>query len=246
MPFIARHLKVLAAPVVIAAIALAAPALARTVSSAHTAATKTTCFNTTINRKKVRECLVPGPRGPKGVAGPEGPRGFLGPKASTGKTGKTGTTGKTGATGKAGGTGPAGATGAPGAAGTAGAQGPPGPAGVVGYAVVQASQVTSSPSTTPFITTSGQTSQFTGVYRAAPGTYCLSVSSALNVSAGNMPAATVSGESSYSSAGVIPLAVLNAQPGAVCAGGYYEVQTYSLTASGPVVSDGAAFSILVP
>src|SRR5271155_5266698 len=110
MTFIARHLRVLAAPVVIAVIALAGPALARTVT-AHSAATKTTCFTTTINRKRVRECLVPGPRGPRGVAGPEGPRGFLGPKGSTGKTGTTGKAGPTGKTGATGPLGPAGAQG---------------------------------------------------------------------------------------------------------------------------------------
>ena len=61
-----------------------------------------------------------------------------------------------------------------------------------------------------------------------------------------MPAATVSGEASYSASGIVPLAVLDAQPGALCTSGDYEVQTYTLSTSPPTLSNDAAFSIVVP
>lgn len=242
MTFISRHLRLLAAPVAVAVIALAGPALARTVTG-RAAATKTTCFNTTINHKRVRECLVPGPRGPRGIAGPEGPRGFLGPKGSTGKTGSTGKAGPTGKTGATGPVGPAGQTGPPGATGNTGA---PGPAWATAYAVVEASQVTTTPSQVPFITTSGQTSNFATVYSPSTGIYCLAPSAATGITASNMPAATVSGETSYSSHGVVPLAVLDAQPGTDCASGDYEVKTYDLATGTPSLSPGVSFSIVVP
>ena len=70
MSFTARHLRIVAPPAAIAVIALAGPALAHTVSSGHAAATNKTsttkCFTITVKRKRVRECLVPGPRGPHG------------------------------------------------------------------------------------------------------------------------------------------------------------------------------------
>ena len=107
MSFTARHLKIIAPPVLVAVIVLAAPALARTVPRGRSATT-TKCFTITVNRKRVRECLIPGPQGRPGVAGPQGaqgPRGFLGPRAATGKTGKQGSTGKTDRAGRAGGAG---------------------------------------------------------------------------------------------------------------------------------------------
>lgn len=239
MPFIRRHLRFIAPPAAVALIAFAAPALARTVSG-HAAATSTTkCFTVTIKRKHVRECLVPGPRGPKGVAGPEGPRGFLGPQGAVGKTGatgKAGPTGKTGLTGPAGQTGPAGA---PGAQGTTGATGATGPAWATAYAIVQ-------PGTPPRLVPG--TSGFTAVTQGGtgPGIYCLTAGT---VSASSVPAATVSGEASYSTGGVIPLAVLYAQAGGtgdLCSSGQYEVRTYDLSGGTPTLTNGAAFSIVVP
>ncbi len=240
MSFFARHLKLLAPPVAIGVIALAAPALAHTIASA--AAAKTKCYTVTINRKHVRECLVPGPRGPRGIPGPEGPRGFLGPKGSTGKTGSTGKagpTGKTGATGPAGLTGPAGPQGQQGNTGNTGA---PGPSGALGYALVQPNN--GSPA---FV--GSQTSKFSSVSLASTGTYCLSLP---NVTASTV-AASVSGESSYSPGG-IPLVELNAQPGSTCPTGDFEVQTYAFTplsGSPPqaytlALSNQIAFTIVVP
>ena len=235
MSFIRRHLRFIAPPAAVALIAFAAPAVARTVSG-HAAASTTKCFTVTINRKHVRECLVPGPRGPRGVAGPEGPRGFLGPQGSTGKIG---TTGKAGPTGKTGATGPPGLTGNQGPQGATGATGQQGPAWATAYAIVQ-------PGTPPRLTPG--TSGFTSVTQGGngPGIYCLTAST---VSSSSVPAATVSGEASYSTGGVIPLAVLYAQPGGtgdLCSTGQYEVRTYDLSGGTPTLTSGAAFSIVVP
>lgn len=240
MSITARHLRTVAPPAAIAVIALAAPALAHTVSG-HAAATKKTsttkCFTVTVKGKHVRECLVPGPRGPQGVPGPEGPRGFLGPKGSTGKTGSTG---KAGPTGKTGATGPAGAVGPPGpqgAQGTQGTTGAAGPAWATAYAVVQ-------PGSSPLLAPG--THAFTSVTTPQTGIYCLT---AVGVSSSSTPAAAVSGELSYSTGtGVVPLAVLFAQAGGTgssCSAGQYEVHTYDLGHGGGL-SNSVAFSIVVP
>lgn len=100
-----RHtITLLATPAVLGAMTVAVPALAGISldPSAHSA--RTTCFVVRLHKHRVRECLIPGPRGLPGPAGPRGLRGL------TGKTGKTGATGKTG---------PQGSPGAPGAPGTA-------------------------------------------------------------------------------------------------------------------------------
>ncbi len=237
MSFFARHLKVLAPPVAIAVIALAAPALARTIASA--AATKTNCFTVTVNRRHVRECLVPGPRGLRGIPGPEGPRGFLGPKGSTGKTGSTG---KAGPTGKTGSTGPAGAQGPPGPQGVQGLQGMQGNPGAeppIAYAVVAPQSASTG---NPFFV-SAQTWQFGSVSRAATGIYCVATSVVTPSSA----TATVSGEYSYdyptSPTQPVPLAVLDAQAGN-CPSGNFEVRTYDLSGGTPSPSNAVAFSIV--
>ena len=243
MSITARHLRIVAPPAAIAVIALAAPALAHTVSSGHAAATKTAtkCFTITVKRKHVRECLVPGPRGPQGVPGPEGPRGFLGPKGSTGKTGSTGKAGPTGKTGATGAPGAQGLTGPPGTPGTAGGQGATGPAGppwATAYAVVQ-------PGPSPLLAPG--THAFSTVTSPQTGIYCLT---ATGVSSSSTPAAAVSGESSYdTAAGLIPLAVLFAQAGGTgssCSSGQYEVHTYDAGNPGGGPNGHVAFSIVVP
>jgi hypothetical protein len=106
-----RTLTLLATPAVIGAMTVAVPALAGISLGPSARTARTTCFIVRIHKHRVRECLIPGPRG---LPGPPGPRGFRG---FTGKTGKTGATGKAGAQGL---------PGTPGAPGTARA-----------YAVVQ-------------------------------------------------------------------------------------------------------------
>jgi Collagen triple helix repeat (20 copies) len=92
-----RTLILLATPAVIAAMTVAVPALAGIpiLPSAHSAAS-TKCFYTRIGRRRVRECLVPGPRGLRGLPGPAGPRGYTGTKGAKGEKGATGAAGATG------------------------------------------------------------------------------------------------------------------------------------------------------
>jgi collagen triple helix repeat protein len=141
-----RTLALLATPAVVGAMTVAMPALAGTSLlgvTAHTARTR--CITALVGHHRVRECLVPGPRGPRGFTGAAGPRGFTGAPGPRGHTGSTGAKGATGATG---------------------ATGPAGPAGTArAYAVVQ---------TTPEVKTiAGQSSNITGVTLAAEGIYCV-------------------------------------------------------------------------
>ncbi|HEX3693725.1 MAG TPA: hypothetical protein VHU13_10325 [Solirubrobacteraceae bacterium] len=94
-----RTLILLATPAVIGAMTVAVPALAGISldPSAHTA--RTTCFVVRSHKHRVRECLIPGPRG---LPGPAGPRGYRGYTGKTGPTGKTGLQGNTGPQGPAG------------------------------------------------------------------------------------------------------------------------------------------------
>jgi hypothetical protein len=222
MFFSRRCASILAVAVAAAALCVAVPALA----ASKKATNNKKCVNTRVNGKKVLECTVAGPRGL------QGPRGFTGPKG----TGPQGQRGKTGAAGKAGKTGAAGT----GATGPQGPTGPAGTSGVVAYAVVNPAQVSGTPSATGLV--AGQTSGFASVSRAATGVYCLTSAS---VSAGTAPA-TVSGESSYSGAGSVPMAVLDAQPGATCPSGSFEVKTYEASGSTPVASNTVAFTIIAP
>src|SRR6185437_503165 len=91
-----RTLTLLATPAVVGAMTVLVPALAGVsiLPAAHTASTK--FFVARIAKHRVRECLLRGPRRPRGMPGPEGPRGL------TGKTGKPGATGTPGAAGKTG------------------------------------------------------------------------------------------------------------------------------------------------
>jgi collagen triple helix repeat protein len=213
----------LAAPAVVAATAVAVPALALDGGSASapraTASAATRCFNVTVKRRRVRECLVPGPRGPRG------PRGFTGP-GGRGSKGATGARGRTGATG---------ATGPQGPAGPAGAQGPAGNQGTPGtraYAVVD-------PSTVTFV--AGQTSNFTGVRRATTGIYCVAPGAGINPAG---ETAAVSGELSHSTAAGAPLVALNAAQ-SQCAAGEFQVETFA-AGTPSVPANGYAFTILAP
>jgi hypothetical protein len=106
-----RTLLLLATPAVVAAMAVAVPALAgiSSGSGAHKstgpkAHTSAKCIIALVGKRRVRECLIAGPRGARGV------RGFLGPNGPRGVQGKTGKPGETGPAG------PVGSQGLPGTA----------------------------------------------------------------------------------------------------------------------------------
>ena len=147
----------LAAPVLIALLVAAVPALAGAVGGAATTA-RNRCFRVHHGKRTIRECLVPGPRGPRGFTGPAGPAGKRGPAGPAGKRGRTGASGPTGATGATGATGPAGAPGTARAYATV----TPGPAPV-------------------FVP--GQTANFTSVTFVAPNVYCLTPAAGINPAA---------------------------------------------------------------
>jgi hypothetical protein len=216
-----RTLTLLATPAVLGAMTVAVPALAGVsiIPTAHTSATR--CFTAHLAKRNVRECLV---RGPRGLPGPAGPRGLTGAAGKTGKTGRTGATGKTGATGPQGVQGPAGTPGAPGTARA--------------FAVVNPAEVESAASSKGLVT--AQTSNFVSVHRASTGVYCLAPAASINPTG---EPAIVTGESSYSSGGVVALAVLNAQRND-CPG-EFEVITYDARSpSSP--SSSAGFAIAAP
>jgi hypothetical protein len=99
-------LPLIAPAAVFGALAIAVPALASSGSSspaAHSARSRRCSAVIVISHgRRVRACLVPGPRGFTGFPGAKGSTG------KTGATGKAGPTGKTGTEGKTGGQGPAG------------------------------------------------------------------------------------------------------------------------------------------
>ncbi len=143
-------LSLLAVPTVVGAMAIAVPALAGTNKGAPLATptareTSRSCHAVTVisHGRRVRACLL---RGPRGYTGPTGLRGPTGPRGPKG-TGSKGTTGSPGAPGLTGQTGPAGTA--------------------RGYAVVQPT----SPTAANLI--SGQTSGITGVSEVKEGVYCI-------------------------------------------------------------------------
>jgi hypothetical protein len=214
-----RTLALLAAPAVIAATTAAVPALAGIGSAgpAHQARRGSPCTLTVvrIGRHHARVCLLRGPRGP---AGPRGPRGSQGLKGATGARGRTGLTGSTGSTGL---------------------QGPAG-AGGRAYAVVNPAKVTAIASAEGLV--SEQSMGFQRVRSPATGIYCLTPPPAVNPS---KEPATVTGETSYSAEGVVPIATLNAQRSKnLCSQGEFEVVTYSAGSSSP--AGGVAFAIIAP
>jgi hypothetical protein len=219
-----RTLTLLATPAAIAAMSVAVPALAG-VSGFISAARKSSnrCFTVHIgHRRRVRECLIPGPRGPRGLPGPRGPRGLPGPAGPRGFTGPRG---------------PRGHTGSPGPAGTPGATGPQGPAGTArAYAVVQPTSATQA------TLIAGQTSNITGVTEPKEGVYCLAPAAGIDAAA-EVPA--VSPEVSYSKGNLPGLIAVNAQRANGCPTADFEVDTYE-PAAPPKLSSGYAFTIVIP
>jgi Collagen triple helix repeat (20 copies) len=95
-----RTLVLIATPAVVGAMAIAVPALAGTgLTSAHRARAANHCFNARVGGHRVRECLIPGPRGLRGLTGV---RGAAGPRGHTGPTGHAGPAGPAGPQGPAG------------------------------------------------------------------------------------------------------------------------------------------------
>lgn len=213
-----RSITLLATPAAIAAMSVAVPALAGVALPGTSSAPKQHCFVVHIKRKAVRECLIPGPagpRGPKGIRGlpgPHGPRGFTGPRGKRGPTGLTG---------------------------PQGVQGPAGPSAVKAFAVVDPTKVQSTASSNGLVTT--QTSNFSGVHSPRQGVYCLAP--AAPIEPAHEPA-MVTGEASYSSGGAVPIAVLNAQA-KDCSAGEFEVLTYDASSPG-TPSSNAGFAIMAP
>jgi len=168
------NLPFIATTAVVGAMAIAVPALASSDSSpsAHTAARRCNAVIVIYRGRRVRACLI------------QGPRGYTGFPGATGKTGATGATGKTGATG---------AIGKTGATGKEGFEGPEGePGTTVAYALVQP---TASPTAANLI---GQ-SNISAVSEPSAGIYCItagpgitasgiaSVSPEVSYSVGNVP-----------------------------------------------------------
>ncbi len=151
-----RTLSLIAIPATAGAMAIAVPSLAATGAgpSAHAARARHCSAVIVISHgRRIRACLL---RGPRGFTGFPGPRGATGKTGATGKNG-----GKTGATGK---TGPAGKNGTNGTNGTARA-----------YAVVQPT----SPSAANLVAASG----LAGVSEIKEGVYCVVPASPINAAA---------------------------------------------------------------
>lgn len=204
----------LATPALTLAVLITVPALAGTSAGPMANSSRTRCFKF----HHTRECLIPGPRGPRGFTGATGARG---PAGKNGATGKTGATGKSGATGKTG------------ATGATGLQGPPGTARA--FALVQST----APAQANLIP--GQTSNITQVSEPTAGVYCLTPAAGINA---NFEAPVASPEISYSSAKALGLIAVNAQRTGGCAAGTFEVDTYK--PGGTELASGYAFTIVVP
>jgi Collagen triple helix repeat (20 copies) len=212
-----RTLCVLATPAVIAAMSVTVPALAavRAHSSPKAHASRSQCTVVRIGHK--RHIRVCTVPGPRGPAGPIGPAGPRGAKGATGTKGATGAKGATG---------PAGAPGAPG----------PGRA----YAVINPSLVSSTASASGIV--SAQSSGFSTVRSPATGVYCLTPAAGINSAS---EPAMVTGETSYSGSGVLPIATLNANHTDPCSAAEFEVITYN-AASPSAPASNVGFAILAP
>jgi hypothetical protein len=195
-------LPLIATSAVFGALAIAVPALASSGSSspaAHPARARHCSAVIVISHgRRVRACLVPGPRGFTGSPGPRGATGKTG--TGGGKTGKTGNTGKQGSPGK---NGTNGTNGTPGAPGT-----------VVASAIVQPSAPPAANLINP--------SNIASVSEPSTGVYCITTTPGVSLA----PVATVSPEVSYGAIKAPGLIAVNAQhPN--CPATPYEVDTYA-------------------
>ena len=179
-----RTLSLLATPAVLGALTIAVPALARTGTSPTAHQARARSCNAVIvvsHGRRIRACLIQGPRGFTGLTGATGKTGATG---AAGATGKTGLTGKTGATGKEG---PEGFEGAPGT--------------TVAYAIVQP---TNSPPTANLI----NPSNIAGVTEPSTGIYCITTTPGVSLAPG---VAAVSPEVSYGPIAAPGVIAVNAQ-----------------------------------
>lgn len=225
-----RTLTLIATPAVLGAMTIAVPALAGiSIPIGHTAASHTHCFTAHVGKRNVRECLIPGPRGSRGLKGPRGLRGLPGPAGPRGFTGPRGPRGYKGKTG---------VQGVQGVQGIQGIQGPVGPAGTArAFAVVEPTSPCAYPCAATLI--AGQTSNITGVTEPSPGVYCVVPASGINPATDT---AAVSAEVSYSAKEEPGMIALNAKS-AHCSGDF-EVDTYA--PGGATHATGYAFTIVVP
>jgi hypothetical protein len=218
-----RTLLLLATPAVVAAMAVAVPALAGSgsgsgahKSTAPKAQTSARCIIALVGKRHVRECLIAGPRGTRGV------RGFLGPNGPRGVQGKTG---KQGATGEAGPT---------------GSQGPQGTARA--YALVDPKAVQPVPSPAGLVL--GQNAGFIAIRRSAVGVYCLTPASGISPASEAPVASGEAGYSGPKV--VPLAVVYASQPPDNCNPSELEVKTYNLASGTSGPSEGVAFTIIVP
>jgi hypothetical protein len=215
-----RTLALLATPAVVAAMTVAVPALAGTSllgAAAHKASTR--CLTVVVGRHHVRECLIPGSRGPRGFTGVPGPKGATGSKGATGKTGSRGATG---------------ATGSAGAPGTPGAPGAPGTARA--FAVIKPLSATQAE------VVPGLSSNIVSVSEPAPGVYCLTPGPNINSGADT---AAVSAEVAYSNPQAPGIVALNALR-QHCEGRDFEVETYAPGTAPVTLANNYAFTIVIP
>jgi hypothetical protein len=211
-------LPFIATTAAIGAMAIAVPALASSDSSpaAHAAARHCSAVIVISHGKRIRACLI------------QGPRGFTGSTGATGAPGKTGATGVPGAIGKTGLTGKEGKEGREGPEGFEGA-----PGTTVAYAIVQP---TNSPPTANLI----NPSNIASVTEPSPGIYCITPTTGVPL-AGNV--ATVSPEVSYGTIAAPGVIAVNAQH--THCSTPYEVDTYAPGAT-PTLATGYAFTIAIP
>lgn len=210
-----RSITLLATPAAIAAMSIAVPALAGVALPGTSSTPKQHCFVAHIKHKRVRECLIPGPvgpRGPKGIRGlpgPHGPRGFTGPRGKRGPTGLTG---------------------------PQGSQGPPGLPVARAFAVVEPT----SPSAATLIT--AQTANITGVTEPQPGVYCLAPAAGINPAA---EAAVASPEVGHSSGEKIGIVAVNAKATHCTGDFEVDTYAPPTTTSEATLASGYAFAILI-
>ncbi len=96
-----RTLSLLATPAVVGALTVAVPALAGSSEHPSASAVRVHCHAVIVisHHRRVRACILRGPRGLPGPPGPRGATGHTGPRGATGPKGPTGPAGPTGQTG---------------------------------------------------------------------------------------------------------------------------------------------------
>ena len=214
----ARTILLLSTPAVIAAVAVAVPALAGSLGAnpASSGAKATSAATRKPAHSSKERCFYTG----------------------SGKH-RARVCALTGPSGPRGGRGPRGFVGAHGKRGFAGPQGNTGVTGPSGVARAYALVAVRG----GLQLVANMSHEFAAVRPVGTGVYCLVPAVPSRPSE---VSAVVSGESSYSTPGTIPLAVLNAAHPS-CPGGEYEVETFKLNGkTGPEPSSEVAFTIVTP